>query len=88
VRLASVKSRVPQIASRMDDAAEAIHVEVHDGKVFIVAGNGDVFWGNFEEHGTTNAPAHPFLIPAAEAHRLGAGTGIARRLKRLADTGR
>lgn len=64
---AGAKSRVPVDTG---DLRDAIHTEkLEDGSYRVVAGNGDVFWGNFVEHGTTRTPAHPFLLPAAEAER-------------------
>jgi HK97 gp10 family phage protein len=51
------------------DLRNSIHVEEGDGGFYVVGGDDDVFYGIFEEFGTTHSPAHPFLVPALEAGR-------------------
>lgn len=64
---AGAKGRAPVNTGALRDA---IHVEKRgEGSYSVVAGDSDVFYGHLVEHGTTKAPAHPFLIPAAEAER-------------------
>ena len=50
---------------------DAIHVE--DTEVLtgyeVVGGDGDAYWGHFEEFGTNDTPSHPFLIPAMESEK-------------------
>ena len=49
----------------------AIHVERAGAAEYaVVAGDEDVFWGHFQEFGTTKQAPQPFLIPAAEG-RIG-----------------
>lgn len=47
----------------------AIHVELTDEGVEVIAGNHDVFYGHIVEHGGVNHPPHPFLVPALEENR-------------------
>lgn len=64
---AGAKGRAPVNTGALRDA---IHVEKRgEGSYAVVAGDGDVFYGHLVEGGTTKAPAHPFLVPAAEAER-------------------
>jgi HK97 gp10 family phage protein len=58
------------------DARSRVHVDsgdlrdsIHVDDEYIVAGDGDVFYGHYEEFGTVHSPAHPFMVPAAEANR-------------------
>ena len=68
---ATLKSRLPQIIPEMAAKVSAIHVERAGAAEYaVVAGDEDVFWGHFLEHGTTKMAAQPFLIPAAEG-RIG-----------------
>lgn len=64
---AGAKGRAPVATGALRDA---IHTEKRaEGSYAVVAGDSKVFYGHLVEHGTTKAPAHPFLIPAAEAER-------------------
>lgn len=64
---ADAKGRVPVDSGALRNA---IHVDRHgDGAYSVVAGNTEAFYGHIVEHGGVNAPARPFLIPAAEATR-------------------
>ena len=40
-----------------------------DGEYAVIAGDFDAFYGHIVEHGSTQNPPHPFLIPAFEAVR-------------------
>jgi HK97 gp10 family phage protein len=58
------------------DAQSRVHVDsgdlrdsIHVDGDHVVAGNQTAFYGALEEFGTTHSPAHPFLVPAAEAKR-------------------
>jgi HK97 gp10 family phage protein len=60
------KVRAPDAPPEGEGLVEAIHVEDAEEGSYVVAGNEDVFWGHFQEFGTTKHGPHPFLIPAAE----------------------
>lgn len=60
------KDRVPVETGRLRDA---IHVELTEEGVEVVAGDHDVFYGHMIEHGTTHSPPHPFLVPALEENK-------------------
>ena len=61
------KARVPVASGELRDA---IHIETEDrNSVSVVAGDDNVFYGHFVEHGTSRVPARPFLVPALEAKR-------------------
>jgi HK97 gp10 family phage protein len=62
----AAKERVPVDSGALRDA---IHVEEIEGGASVVAGDERVFYGHLVEHGTTQAPPRPFLIPAFEAER-------------------
>ena len=62
----SAKARVPVSTGRLQ---EAIHTETTEEGVEVLAGDREVFYGRFVEHGTRYAPAHPFLVPALEENR-------------------
>ena len=62
----SARARVPVATG---DLQRAIHVEVTEDGVEVLAGDRKVFYGIFVEHGTVNTPAHPFLVPALEENR-------------------
>lgn len=75
------KNRVPV---RNGTLRDAIHVEFKgDADWAVVAGNSKAFYGHMVEHGTTRAPAHPFLIPAFEARRVAVQAAIRTALQRL-----
>lgn len=63
---AGAKARVP-----VDDGdlQAAIHTETEPEGTYVIAGDSDVFWGNFVENGTVKTSPQPFLVPAAEAAR-------------------
>lgn len=64
---AGAKSRAPVDSG---DLRDSIHVEhVDEGVYAVVAGDSDVFYGHMVENGTVRTPAHPFLVPAAEAEK-------------------
>lgn len=48
----------------------AIHTEAADDGdgTYVVAGDGEAWYGHFSEFGTVRQPAKPFLVPATEAH--------------------
>ena len=62
----SAQDRVPVETGRLKDA---IHVELTEEGVAVLAGDHKVFYGNMVEHGTVSQPAHPFLVPALEENR-------------------
>jgi HK97 gp10 family phage protein len=66
---AEAKTRAPDRPPIGEGLVEAIHVEPDDvgGGYFVVAGDSDVFYGHFLEHGTRHAAARPFLVPALES---------------------
>lgn len=66
VVVGSAKRRVPVQTGALRDA---IHVEPHPLGVSVLAGDGDAWYGNLVEHGTTRVPPHPFLVPALKASR-------------------
>jgi len=60
------KERVP-VGKNPPHLRDAIHVERGEsGEYLVVAGDKGVFYGHIVEHGSVNAPPHPFLVPAAE----------------------
>jgi HK97 gp10 family phage protein len=63
----SAQDRVPRDTGALHDS---IHTEDTDEGTYVVAGGDEgVFYGHMIEFGTVDSPAHPFLIPAAEAER-------------------
>lgn len=74
------KERVPVSTGALRNA---IHVEEAEGGYSVVAGDGDAFYGHMVEYGTTNAPAHPFLIPSYEAAKEGILEGVEDALEEL-----
>lgn len=69
---------------RRGDLREAIHVErTGPAQYTVVAGDGEVFYGHLEEHGTVHSPPHPFLVPALESERDHIVSGVAAVLKVL-----
>jgi HK97 gp10 family phage protein len=106
----SLKSRLPQIAARLDnivdqgarDVAEAIvkdaqervpvasgdlrdsiHAERTEEGYAVLAGDSDTPYGHLVEFGTSNTPAHPFLIPAMEGKRASVKTLVAARWRSI-----
>jgi HK97 gp10 family phage protein len=77
------KARVPVDEG---DLRDAIHIERREaGAYAVVAGNEDVYWGHYVEHGTQASEGRnfstgprPFLVPALELER----TRIAERIER------
>lgn len=63
---ARAKDRVPAESGKLRDA---IHLESDEDGTYVVAGNGDVFYGHFVELGTVRTAAQPFLVPAVEETR-------------------
>lgn len=56
------------------DLRDAIHVESEpedefDLSYYVVAGSREAYYGHMEEFGTSDTPAHPFLVPALEEMR-------------------
>ena len=74
------KQRVPVATGRLRDA---IHVEQDGDDVAVVAGDSDVWYGHLVEHGTSSAPAQPFLLPAAEERRNEIKAAVVAVLKTL-----
>lgn len=63
----SAQARAPVLTGRLRDS---IHTEPGDeGGVYVIAGDNQVFYGRFVEHGRVGVPPHPFLIPALEENR-------------------
>lgn len=64
------KTRAPDATPHGEGLVAAIHVEQtgHD-EFAVIAGDKDVFWGHFQEFGTVNHGAQPFLLPAYEANK-------------------
>lgn len=78
---ASAKSRVPVATGKLRNA---IHVDrMGPSHYSVIAGNHDVFYGHLVEHGTTQTPARPFLVPALEEHRATVTGLVASALRRL-----
>ncbi len=62
------KGRVPVATGKLRDA---IHVERKGlAEYVVIAGDDEAFYGHMVEFGTRRQPPHPFLTPAAEAHRV------------------
>jgi HK97 gp10 family phage protein len=80
------KERVP-VGPGEVHLRDHIHTERGDspGEWYVVAGDGEVFYGHIVEHGSVHSAPHPFLIPAAEEVRaeIQASRGLFRRLLRL-----
>ena len=77
----AAKERVPVKTGALRDA---IHTEFKgDADWAVVAGNRDAFYGHMVEFGTTHSPAHPFLVPAAEARRMEVQKIVAAALRHL-----
>jgi HK97 gp10 family phage protein len=55
--------------ARVHVASGELRDSIHVDGDYIVAGDSDTFYGHFEEFGTVHSPAHPFMVPAAEARR-------------------
>jgi HK97 gp10 family phage protein len=62
------KERVP-VGEGEVHLRDHIHVEPAEDGHYVVAGDGETFYGHIVEHGSVNAAPHPFLIPAAEESR-------------------
>jgi HK97 gp10 family phage protein len=60
------RDRVPVRSGKLRDA---IHTEDGDGGTYVIAGNGNVFYGHIVEHGGAHNPPRPFLVPALEEDR-------------------
>jgi HK97 gp10 family phage protein len=75
------KARAPVNTGKL---RAAIHTDRQGpGEYAVVAGDDDVFYGHLVEFGTTYTPAHPFMIPAAEAKRQAVAASVAAALKGL-----
>lgn len=60
-------TNAPDATPHGEGLVDAIHVEREGAASYeVVAGNEDVFWGHFQEFGTTKHAPQPFLLPAAE----------------------
>lgn len=78
------KGKVP-VGVRTPHLRDRIHVEFKgSGDWAVVAGDSEVWWGNFVENGTVRAPAHPFLVPALEEGRIGVEQAVTIALRTLA----
>lgn len=77
----AAKGRVPV---RTGALKNAIHIDFRgDADYAVVAGDRDVFYGHMVEHGTTRAPAHPFLVPALEERKAAITALVKAELGRL-----
>ncbi len=74
------KARVPVDSGRLQ---RAIHVEASPEGAYVVAGDREAFYGHIVEHGSVNAPAHPFLVPALEENRGKVEEGIRAAIRRV-----
>lgn len=75
------KARVPVGTGRLRDA---IHVErIDKGEYSVVAGDSHVFYGHVVEHGDSNTPPRPFLVPALEESRDMIKTKVVDAIRRL-----
>lgn len=72
------RDRVPVDTGALRDA---IHVEVKDDQVAVVAGDGDAYYGHIIENGSVKTPPHPFLVPAFEAERPNLAEIVGERLQ-------
>jgi HK97 gp10 family phage protein len=63
----SARARVP--IGSTGRLQRSIHTEHGEDGVEVLAGDRDVFYGRFVEHGTRYAAPHPFLVPALEENR-------------------
>jgi HK97 gp10 family phage protein len=79
---AELKLQPHRLSGRL---AEATHVERDEDEngYAVVAGDRDVFWGHFLEHGTSHSAAYPFLVPSLEENRKEIVDQARRRLARL-----
>jgi len=66
----------PQITLKVDDSElqRLIRKSAGKGPVYIVADG--VEYGLYQEMGTSRNAAHPFMVPAVEAHREGFKAGF------------
>jgi HK97 gp10 family phage protein len=76
----SAKARVPVVTGRLRDA---IHVEASSEGVYVIAGDREAFYGHIIEHGSVNAPAHPFLLPSLEENRSKVEDGVKAAIRRV-----
>jgi HK97 gp10 family phage protein len=77
----TAKTRVPVDTGTLRDA---IHVEDSGELEYsVVAGDTQAFYGHIVEHGSTNTPPQPFLIPAAELGRAAAEAFVREALRGL-----
>lgn len=77
----SAKGRVPVATGRL---RASIHVDRQGPLHYsVIAGDADVFYGHMVEHGTTNTPARPFMVPAVEEHRTTAVALVGKALRSL-----
>lgn len=76
------KDRVPVETGRLRDA---IHIELTEEGVEVVAGDHEAFYGHIIEHGGVNHPPHPFLVPALEQNRDNAVAAIKAAIKKTVE---
>jgi len=62
----SAKERVPVDPTAKHHLRDAIHTQVDEDGVWVVAGDREAWYGHMVEHGTTHSAPEPFLIPAVE----------------------
>lgn len=65
-----------RVHRRTQELENQLHVDDRKREgVYVVAGDPKdpsfAFYGHMLEHGTTNAPPYPFLVPSLEEHREG-----------------
>lgn len=70
-------AKAPVASGALRDSIEAKPVAEGNVGIFMA------WYGRFVEHGTVNAPPHPFLVPAAEAGRVTVAESVAAFLRSL-----
>lgn len=78
----AAKNRVPVETGRLQ---RAIHWEITDEGVEVIAGDHDAFYGHIVEHGSAayGTPPHPFLVPALEERRGDVVDGIRAAIRKV-----
>ncbi len=81
---ASAAQKVPDPSPVAQGLIAAIHVEREDvAEYSVVAGDNEIFYGHFVEHGTSHSAPHPFLVPALEEQTLAVEALITAALRGL-----
>lgn len=78
--VATAKDRAPVDTGRLRDS---IHIDEEAEGTYVVAGDHEVFYGNMVEHGTVDAAAHPFLLPALEENRSAIEAAVTAAIRKV-----